>query len=202
MQLDCGGSGKKPSYRNHSCSLRHIHGCSEYVSSLVIQFHKRLNSRKVVAIPVSLLWRVRMKAAQKLALGVFLCLSVCMIIAAIVRLSTIRYHGKPEAPWSLMWHHIEACVAVTMLSLTAFRSVFVGAKPDVDHNKASPWVPSTDRLLRRLKKPITGDQQRQDDLNISSTVLTDLSPTFSSSTTRDSVKESVRWNNGPAKASA
>ncbi|KAL8990577.1 MAG: hypothetical protein Q9169_008088 [Polycauliona sp. 2 TL-2023] len=77
--------------------------------------------------------------------------------------------------WIFMWQQIEACVAVTMLSLTAFRSVFIQAKPSVNRNKAMPWIPSTRRLLGKHKRPKTGEHQRLDDISIPSATSTGLS---------------------------
>lgn len=114
---------------------------------------------------------------------------------AIIRVSGIHYHGKFDNPWIFMWQQIEACIAVTMLSLTAFRSVFVVAKPSLGQNKASPWVPSTRRLLGRQKKSRTGDQQRLDDLTIPSATLTGLSRVFNRNTVERSLDQSVTLNN-------
>lgn len=129
----------------------------------------------VLAIPVWLLWRVRIRPSQKLGLGAFLCLSIGMIVMAITRLSGLHYRGSFDNIWIFLWQQIEACIAVTMLSLTAFRSIFVEAKPGSD--KASPWVPSTTRLLARRKKPNSSDQCL-DNLTIPSATLTGLSQTF------------------------
>lgn len=45
-----------------------------------------------------------------------------------------------------MWQQGDACVAVTRLLLTVFRSIFVAIRPNGNGNKADPWVPSTARL--------------------------------------------------------
>lgn len=113
-----------------------------------------------------------MRARQKLGLAVFLCLSVCMIIMAIIRVSGLHYHGKFDNTWIFMWQQVEACIAVTMLSLTAFRSVFVSGKPGVQNKKASPWVPSTRRFFGNYRKSKASGQQRLDDLTIPSATLT------------------------------
>ena len=94
---------------------------------------------------------------------------------AIARVSGIHYRGKYDNTWIFMWQQIEACVAVTMLSVTAFRSVFVASRPNVNNPKASPWVPSTRRLLGKSKNHKDGDHRRLDDLSISSATITGLS---------------------------
>jgi len=59
-------------------------------------------------------------------MGTFLSLSAVMIIIAIVRSSKI--HGPPNVPidvtWAIFWCHIEASTALSMVSLTAFRTIF------------------------------------------------------------------------------
>ena len=74
-----------------------------------------------------------MKTKQKLGLGIFLCLSVFMIIAALIRMSnlstTVMVFGVKrkaiDVTWKLFWQHFEACIAVLMVSLTGFRSIFM-----------------------------------------------------------------------------
>ncbi|KAL8698456.1 MAG: hypothetical protein Q9224_001842 [Gallowayella concinna] len=129
----------------------------------------------ILTIPIWLLWRVQISRKQKLGLAGFLCLSVCMIVMAIARVSGIHYRGKFDNTWIFMWQQIEACVAVTMLSLTAFRSIFVASRPIVNNNKASPWIPSTRRLFRNYKKSKEGEHQRLDNLSIPSATITGLS---------------------------
>ena len=102
-----------------------------------------------------------------------------MILFAIVRLCGLRFHGTPgEIPgaiWFYLWQQIEACVAVTMLSLTAFRSFFIGARPRP--NQARPWVPSTARVVARRQKRTAFDH-RLDDLPLPSATLTGFSQTI------------------------
>ena len=50
----------------------------------------------------------------------FLCLSVVMIVSAIVRLSRIS-----QPVWQTLWQSLEGCIALLMASITAFRSIFV-----------------------------------------------------------------------------
>ena len=74
-----------------------------------------------------------MKTKQKLGLGVFLCLSVFMILAAMVRSSNLYVtvvvfgveHKVFDVTWKLFWQQFEACIAVLMASLTGFRSIFM-----------------------------------------------------------------------------
>ena len=63
---------------------------------------------------------------QKLGLGSSLCLSLVMAIIAIIRISGIRLPaGEPDIIWLAFWQQQECSIAVIMVSLTAFRSLFV-----------------------------------------------------------------------------
>lgn len=64
-----------------------------------------------------------MQIAQKIGIGAFLCLSICMIMIAGTRLSKIQIGGEPTNSWQYFWLEIEACVAVCTVSLTAFRTI-------------------------------------------------------------------------------
>lgn len=77
-------------------------------------------------MPVRLLWAVRIKPSQKLRLGLSLCLGIFMIITAIVKMTGLRStQGTFDMAWVMFWHYAEACIAILMISLTAFRSLFV-----------------------------------------------------------------------------
>ena len=66
---------------------------------------------------------------QKLSVAAFLCLSIFMIVVAIVRIAGLRLkgpylnHHQMDIQWDLFWQEIEATVAVIMVSITAFRSL-------------------------------------------------------------------------------
>ena len=184
-------------HRNYRDTLRHADGRVQFVyPSLIVKSHK-LTRDEVLVIPVWLLWRVQIKFGQKLGLATFLCLSICMIIIAIVRVSGIHYRGRFDNTWIFMWQQVEACIAVTMLSLTAFRSVFVAAKPSLNNKRASPWMPSTGRLLGRHKKSGTANEQCLDDLTIPSATLTGLSRVFTRTKATQSMDESVTSDSWP-----
>lgn len=132
---------------------------------------QQANVYKVLSIPVSLLWRVRIKPHQKLGLGIFLCLSVVMIITAITRVSGLHYYGTFDTSWIYLWQQIESCAAVTMISLTAFCSVFVAnASAGM---QVSPWQDSMPWVLRKHRKLGSEDRDLAD-LTIPSATLTGM----------------------------
>lgn len=77
----------------------------------------------VISIPLVLLWKVKIKRQQKIFVGIFLCLSICMIIIAIVRVSGLHKNHNIDPVWTVFWHQVEAAVAIITVSITAFRSL-------------------------------------------------------------------------------
>lgn len=63
----------------------------------------------------------------KIGIGCFVCLSVFMSACAITRAAGTYYHGSLDYPWQNFWLHIEACIAVLMASITAYRSTLIGS---------------------------------------------------------------------------
>ena len=84
-------------------------------------------------------------------MGTFLCLNIAMAIIAIVRVAGIRHRGTIDYTWIFFWQHIEVCVAVSMVSFTAFRSLFVSTGQEAAAKKARPWYSSQARKLRGAK---------------------------------------------------
>lgn len=82
----------------------------------------------IVSLPIRLLRSVKIRVRQKIVIGVFLSLNLFMAFTASVRVSGLKFRGTFDEVWLFAWQHIEACVAVAMISLTAFRSVFVGSE--------------------------------------------------------------------------
>ncbi|MCJ1466527.1 hypothetical protein MMC07_005147 [Pseudocyphellaria aurata] len=94
----------------------------------------------IMVIPVQLLWNVHIQRRQKLILGASLCLSIVMIFTAIVRISAIRIgkHGV-DYVWTAFWQIIESCLAVTVVCLSAFRSVFVRTQAQAKQQRNKQW---------------------------------------------------------------
>ena len=113
----------------------------------------------VITIPISILWNVRIKLRQKLGIGAFLCLSIVMIVIALIYTSRIRTSVDSfNLVWKLFWQQVGACAAVIMVSLTAFRSIFVSNKRKVDHTKAKPG------FLQRFQIWLSSKRGSEDDI--------------------------------------
>ncbi|KAI4111615.1 MAG: hypothetical protein LQ339_000486 [Xanthoria mediterranea] len=92
----------------------------------------------IIMIPVALLWRVRISLRRKILLMFILGLSVFTIIVSIVRIAGARFpNGSVDSAWVVFWLQLEAAVAVIIVSITSYRSLFVKDK-STDHNKKSP----------------------------------------------------------------
>ena len=107
----------------------------------------------IVSIPVCLLWSVRIQARQKFIIGIFLSLNLFIIIIAAIRVPGLKFHGTFDVIWLLIWQHIQACVAVIMISLTAFRSVYVSSQASRAYKELAnkPWYSSTVAAIRRKR---------------------------------------------------
>lgn len=111
----------------------------------------------IIAIPICVLWKVKIVTRQKVLLGGSLCLSICMIIAALIRFSGIGVAGTSiDITWGVFWQFIEGCIAISMVSLTAFRSLFINDGFKLPQKKAKPMWSSREwirnRKLREAKK--------------------------------------------------
>ena len=113
-----------------------------------------------------LLWKVQIKPQQKLGLSLFLSLNMVMVSMAITRVSGIHYHGIFDDSWLYLWQQLESCAAVTMGSMTAFRSVFVANSSNSGIKKASPWQPSFSRERRKNRRRSVEDGDKEDLANL------------------------------------
>lgn len=113
-------------------------------------------------IPVILLWNVKIKRSQKLLLGLFLCLSICMIIIAIVRVSGLHLGSNKsiDVLWQVFFQQVEASISVITVSLTAFR-VLLGMKARHSREKkAQAWY-----SYRRIALLKNGNKHSEPELN-------------------------------------
>ncbi|KAL8689172.1 MAG: hypothetical protein Q9218_005095 [Villophora microphyllina] len=79
----------------------------------------------VMYIPCRLIWKVRIKLAQKLALASCLCLTVVVMVCTIMRVTGLSYYTIVDATWETFWQYMSASVGLTMTSVAAFRSLFI-----------------------------------------------------------------------------
>ncbi|KAL6719722.1 hypothetical protein ACLMJK_001643 [Lecanora helva] len=126
-----------------------------------------------VSIPIIILWKVRMQFSQKIGIGAFLCLSICMITLAAIRLSKIHIGGTTVGSWQYFWLELEASAAVCTVSLTAFRSFFVD-HGEVDSKGGRRWYSSAIARNLERRKLKARLQEREAPPNVSIASLSDM----------------------------
>jgi len=113
---------------------------------------------KVLYIPVRLIWKVKIRWSQKIALASCLCLTILTIMCTITRISGIhtgRTVQSVDSVWETYWQFIAANLALTMTAATAFRT-FVSRVRD---REAQPprsrkiWYMKSQRFLHSLFTP-------------------------------------------------
>lgn len=120
----------------------------------------------IVSLPVCLLWNARMKRGQKIQIGIFLSLNLFMAMTAGVRVSGLNHDGHIDEVWLNLWEIVEASVAICMISLTSFRSIFIAStKSQAAKERAKqPWYSSTLENVRIRKKQRSEDQEEMLDM--------------------------------------
>ena len=115
----------------------------------------------ITGIPIYLLWSVQIQTRQKVIMGIFLSLNVFIIFTAAVRVSGITFHGTFVVIWFSIWQHIEACVAVIVISLTAFHSVYINSQSSRARREQAnrPWLSSTVAAITRKKALNRSDRE-------------------------------------------
>ena len=128
----------------------------------------------IIGLPVWILWSVKIKPGQKFVIGIFLSLNLFMAIMAAIRVSGLNFRGTLDEVWLFLWFQIEASVAITMISLTAFRSVFVGSASSRIRREAikKPWYSST--ILRNRSRRRLDDEANQELPQIPSATLSGM----------------------------
>lgn len=94
-------------------------------------------NRAVMSIPVILLWNVKITLRRKLALWGILCLSIFTAITAVIRVAGGNTsHGQVDSAWAIFWLQAEAAVAIVVVSITAFRALFVAHRASKQQSPA------------------------------------------------------------------
>jgi len=92
----------------------------------------------VVSLPIIVLRHTRtLSRSTKFGLATFLCLSIFMVICAIIRIAGFHYKGFEDDTWEFFWQHTEGAVSVMMASITAFRTLFIKQNNNSDDDTTS-----------------------------------------------------------------
>lgn len=117
-----------------------------------------------------------MKLKKKLAVTVFLSLSVVMVMASITRYAGYQLRvDSIDATWLICWVYLEACIAIIMASTAAFRTLLVRGGPDPGGIKERHKVHNLYLIRKRLlRKPDWEVMDREDLPRIPSATLTGM----------------------------
>lgn len=87
-----------------------------------------------------------------------------MAVVSAIRVGGERYKGNYDFSWLFFWLEVEACIAVSVVSLTAFPAVFVTRKASRPSGggggsgpPAKPWYSSSIGKMRHREKICSTD---------------------------------------------
>ena len=107
----------------------------------------------VISIPVTLLWKVKINIRRKLALWGILCLSIFTAITALIKVAGGNIgHGQVDSAWAIFWFQAEAAIAIIVVSVSAFRALFVTHQASKQHSPAhhgSSFESIWSKIMRR-----------------------------------------------------
>lgn len=133
----------------------------------------------VLSLPICILWRVRISVRQKIGLAFSLCLSCVMVIVTVVRIAGMKPNGSGSVDivWLAFWQQQECSIAVLMMSVSAFRSLFIPGptRRYIPRQQRSSPSEKAKRLLRRRLHPDLYDTHQTNGLpQIPSATLTGI----------------------------
>ena len=141
MLVECGQGQVLSMTKKFSTSQLILDIVGDLMSELpflrLVSYNFSANSIQVLCIPIHLIWKIKIRLAQKLVLASCLCLTVVIILCAIIRISGLRYDKTVDAVWETYWQYIAASIGLTMTSVSAFRSLFISHQ--VGH-KRDQWT--------------------------------------------------------------
>lgn len=82
----------------------------------------------VLAIPIAIIWNIRVHWTKKIVLVCSLCLTVVIIVFVITQASGLVHQGAVDINWLIFWHVLNSEAAVFLASAVSFRSFFVSRK--------------------------------------------------------------------------
>ncbi len=83
-----------------------------------------------------------------------LCLSVATIIVTLVRVSGLKVPGlrTVDVVWEVYWQFVEVCIGITVVSATAFRTLFVQHAARSTAKKSTPRSYFGQRFRQKMQK--------------------------------------------------
>lgn len=110
----------------------------------------------VLYIPVHLIWKVKIKLLQKIALSCSLCLTIIVIIFTVTRASGLEWRDRLDVLWEIYFQIMAAEVGLILVSMTAFRTLFVSrssGQRGISPKKSPDFWKKSQSTLKRLLDP-------------------------------------------------
>ena len=106
----------------------------------------------MISIPVILLWNVKIPLRRKFSLWGILCLSIFTALTTIIKIAGGNTsHGRVDSAWATFWFQAEAAIAVIVVSISAYRALFVAHQASKQHSPALHAYTSRSILNRNEK---------------------------------------------------
>ncbi|KAF2635431.1 hypothetical protein P280DRAFT_473831 [Massarina eburnea CBS 473.64] len=115
----------------------------------------------IVVIPITLLWQIRIRLSQKIALAFTLCLTIVTILTTVVRLIGLRHKSQMDYIWTIFFMVVGAEVGLIMVAITAFRALYV-SKVKVRGQQTIAtfnWYHKSKSAFLKIIGPISGKPQ-------------------------------------------
>lgn len=104
-----------------------------------------------MSIPCRLIWKIKIKRIQKVALAATLCLTILTILCTVIRVAGVhadRTIKSIDPVWAIYWQFVGANIALTMTAGTAFRALFISGVS----NEETPSPESKERWYTKSKR--------------------------------------------------
>lgn len=100
----------------------------EFVTTRVQTTLDIVTDALIVLVSGNIVWRVSMAWKKKLLLTGICCLTIAMVVVAIIRI-VIGSPGKvPDLTWLLLWNSVEMTIAIHVACVASFRSLYSHTK--------------------------------------------------------------------------
>ncbi|OGM45358.1 hypothetical protein ABOM_005551 [Aspergillus bombycis] len=110
--------------RQYTCSVGSKKGVV-VTESIVLMMFDTVGDFLILAIPIHIIWKIRVPRSQRIILTASLCLTVIMIVLSIVRVSGLASRDIVDTIWETYWQFLSAEEGVFLVAAVSFRSFFV-----------------------------------------------------------------------------
>ncbi|VBB82152.1 Putative protein of unknown function [Podospora comata] len=141
-------------YQNDHCNSGWFVTESLIISTILTAF-SIITDFMILAIPVSMVWNLKIRRKKKAALIGLFSLTIITVIVGIVRVSilyTTRFNqGAIDPVAFIFWWSVEAYINLLIACLSSFPQLFVRSKPR-QAEKPAPTASMIERVRRRMAR--------------------------------------------------